>query len=171
MTTNTLPAAARAQADPLSVHLPSLLDPALVEQALDMAAPLIFAALNEPAVSAERVLHLVVAEQTRSRFEEAVLAERSFGDAAAWGADYRGFARAKARLAWRTSLDTRQVQQHAPHLLRAGDTLLWGSACRDGLIVAASGAQPWFDEAFSGIVVELVRALTQARRRSLRQHE
>jgi hypothetical protein len=158
-------------ADPLSVHF-SLLDGSLVERAFDLASPLIEAALDTPDVSADRFLHVVVVDPDPPRFDDAVLAERSFGHAAtSGGVDYRGFARAKAQLAWRTSLDTRQVQQSAPHLLRAGDTLLWGSACRDGLIVAASGAQPWFDEAFSGVVLELVRALVQARRRALRSHE
>jgi hypothetical protein len=162
--------AAPITADPLSAHF-SLLDGRLVDRAFDLASPLIGAALDQPDVSGDRVLHVVVVDPDPPRFDDAVLAERSFGRAITSGVDYQGLARAKAQLAWRTSLDTRQVQQSAPHLLRAGDTLLWGSACRDGLIVAASGAQPWFDEAFSGVVLELVRALVQARRRALRSHE
>jgi hypothetical protein len=158
-------------ADPLSAHF-TLLDDGLVERAFDLASPLIEATLDQPDVSADRVLHVVVVDPDPPRFDDAVLAERRFGHAlTSGGVDYRGFARAKAQLAWRTSLDTRQVQHNAPHLLRAGDTLLWGSACRDGLIVAASGAQPWFDEAFSGVILELVRALVHARRRALRAHE
>ncbi len=157
-------------AEPFSAHAP-LLDSDLVEQAFDLASPLIEVALDQPTVSGEQVLHIVVADAAQPNFDDAVLAERKFGRPPASGTDYRAFARAKAHLAWRTSLDTRHIQQHAPHLLLAGDTLLWGSACRDGLIVAASGAHPWFDEAFSGVVLELLRALAQARRRALRAHE
>jgi hypothetical protein len=156
--------------DPLSAHV-SLLDASLVEQAFDLASPLIEAAIERPAVSADRVLHMVVVDPSLPSFDDAIVAERSFGHSTSTGVDYPGFARAKAQLAWRTSIDTRQVQHNAPHLLRTGDTLLWGSACRDGVIVAASGAQPWFDEAFSGVVLELVRALAQVKRRGLRSHE
>lgn len=166
-------AAAGGSADPFSVHLPELLDAASISRAFELAAPLINAALTDSRISSEGVLYVVVAKPGTATedFDRAVVAEHSFGSAAVLGTDYRSFARAKARLCWRTSRDTRQVQQQAPHLLQAGDTLLWGSACRDGLIVAASGAQPWFDEAFSGIVLELLLALTQARRRVLRAHE
>jgi hypothetical protein len=141
-----------------------VLDAAVVEQALDLARPTIEAALAAPRVSGERVLHVVVMDPQRApangcNFDDAVLAERAFGAPRPWGADYREFARAKARLAWRLQADTRWVHEQAPHLLRAGDTTLWGSACRDGLIVAASGAHPWFDEALCGVVLALLRGL------------
>ena len=101
-------------------------------------------------------------------FEAAVLYEHSIGDPSKWGADYRGFARAKAALAWRGERDTHWIQEHAPHLLQEGDSLLWGSVCRSGLIVAASGAHPWYDEAFSGIVWSLLVAVSQDRARAAR---
>lgn len=167
------PAAALTRVDdPFSVSAERLLDRALAEQALDLAQPLIEHAIAQPGISGERVLHVVVADPDgRASFDEAVLAERSFGAPPPWGADYRGFARAKARLAWRTGLDTRLVHQQSPHLLRAGDTLLWGSALREGILVASSGAHPWFDEALCGSVLELLRALAQARRRQMRAME
>ncbi|MCU0950021.1 MAG: hypothetical protein MUC68_02905 [Burkholderiaceae bacterium] len=165
------PAAALARVDaPLSVPTERLFDHALAEQALDLARPLIEHAIAQPGISGERVLHVVVVDPAeRGGFDAALRAERSFGASPPWGADYRGFARAKAQLAWRTGMDTRQVQHAAPHLLRAGDTLLWGSALRDGILVAASGAHPWFDEAMCASVLELIRALAQARRRQFGQ--
>jgi hypothetical protein len=48
-----------------------------------------------------------------------------------------------------------------PHLLQSGDTTLWGSAVIDGIVVATSGAQPWYDEAFSALVALAFRAFAK----------
>jgi hypothetical protein len=53
-------------------------------------------------------------------------------------------------------------------MLRMGDSLLWGGVCRDGLIVAASGAHPWFDEAFSNMVAGFLIAIAHERARGAR---
>jgi hypothetical protein len=151
------------------------LDAALAARALDLAAPSIERLLAEPAASGERLLHVVVLNPVLdpralqpTAFERAILIERSFGRPPPWGADYRGFALAKARLAWRLQRDTRWVQEQAPHLLTTGDSVLWGSAVEDGLIVAASGAHPWFDEACCRIVLALLRGLVLERVRGQR---
>ncbi len=142
------------------------LDAALAARALDLAAPSIERLLVEPGASGEALLHVVVLDPRvppPGDFERAILVERSFGQPPPWGADYRGFALGKARLAWRLQRDTRWVQEQAPHLLEEGDSALWGSACEDGLIVAASGAHPWFDEACCRIVIALLRGLVLER--------
>lgn len=141
-----------------------LLDAALVARAFDLAAASIERVLVQPRASGERLLHVVVLDPQvvpPAPFEGVVLAERSFGQPPPWQADYRSFALAKARLAWRLQRDTRWVHQQAPHLLVGGDTTLWGSCWRDGLVVAASGAQPWFDEACSELVASLIVALAR----------
>lgn len=143
-----------------------LLDAALADHALDLAAASIESVLAEPGASGERLLHVVILDPRVCAAAAAVptiLTERSFGRPPPWGADYRGFALAKARLCWRLQRDSRWVQQQAPHLLDRGDTTLWGSCCRDGLILAASGAQPWFDEACCDLVASLIIALARAR--------
>ena len=143
-----------------------MLDAALAVHALDLATPAIERLLREPDASGEELLHVVVLDPRvlpPGPFDSAVLVERSFGRAPPWGADYRSFARAKAQLAWRLQRDSRWVQEQAPYLLDEGDTVLWGSSCRDGLIVAASGAQPWFDEACCEMVAAIIRALVQQR--------
>jgi hypothetical protein len=53
------------------------------------------------------------------------------------------------------------VQQHKPHLLTEGDSLLWGGVVMHDFIVAVSGADPWFDEAFAGSIVMFLRALAK----------
>lgn len=150
-----------------------LVDEAMAAEAVRLALPSIETALKRPGVSGEGVLHLVVmdplARPGDAAFGEAVLYEHSVGDPATWGADYRAFAREKAALAWRSGCDTHVLQEARPHLLRPGDTLLWGSVVRDGLVVAASGAHPWFDEACANIVAGFLLALAQERARRARE--
>jgi hypothetical protein len=142
------------------------------EAAIELALPSVRAALARQEVSGEGVLHIVVMDpcvRPPDAFDAAVLAERSVGDPARWGADYRRFARAKAELGWRHARDTRELQEAAPHLIERGDTLLWGSAWRDGIVVAASGAHPWYDEAFSHTVAAFLVAIAHDKARALRR--
>ncbi len=155
-----------------AVRRTSLVDESMAREAIDLALPSIERALGREGVSGERVLHVVVMDPAAQPgdvpFEQAILCERSVGDRGTWRADYRSFARAKAALAWRARSDTHLIQELRPHLLRPGDTLLWGGVWRDGLVVAASGAHPWFDEAFSNAVAGFVLALAQERARAAR---
>lgn len=155
------------------VETNGVLDRTAAEEAVRLALPSIQAALQRPGVSGEGVLHIVIvdphARPRETTFESAVLYEHSVGDPASWGADYRSFARAKAELAWRRGCDTHVIQELRPHLLQHGDTLLWGGVCRDGLVVGASGAHPWFDEAFAAIVAGFLTALAHERARAARE--
>jgi hypothetical protein len=149
----------------------SLVDATLVAEAVALAEPTLRALLARSGVSGERVLHIVVVDPCSNPAgggEARVLHEHSIGDPARWGADYAGFARAKARLAWRLGRDAQAIQDDMPHLLARGDTLLGGAIVRKGLVVGASGAHPWFDAACAGIVADLVLALAQQRARDLR---
>ncbi len=142
-------------------------------EAVEMALPSIEKVLQREGVSGERVLHLVVMDPTAHPgavpFEDAILYEHSVGDPRKWQADYRSFARAKAELAWRSGSDTHTLQELRPHLLVQGDSLLWGSVCRDGVVVGASGAHPWFDEAFANAVAGFLLAIAQERARAARE--
>lgn len=137
------------------------------EAAVQMSLPLIHEAMKRKEVGESGFLYLVVMDPVRtpanSSFEEAVLYEYSVGDQAKWDADYAAFARAKARVAWRTGYDGHLVQELRPHLLTARDTVLWGSVVVDGIVVSASGANPWYDEAFAGTVAMCLRAMAKAR--------
>jgi hypothetical protein len=124
---------------------------------------MIEAALRDPAVSGLGVLHLVLLDPTRGpdrfSFDEAVTHEHSIGDRDRWDVDYAAYARGKARLSWQHGMDSRRLQALSPHRLQAGDSLLWGGVWLDGLVVAASGALPAWDEAFSLAVAGLWRSL------------
>jgi hypothetical protein len=101
-------------------------------------------------------LHVVVLNPCVPFVEGAdlpILFEYSIGKRSDWerwnGQTFDDFARAKAKLSWRTGLPSREVVLNQPHLLRPRDPRLWGSSVFGGVVSAASGAQPFFDEMFS----------------------
>jgi hypothetical protein len=138
-------------------------DAAAARQAVALALPMIDAQLRDPAVSGLGVLHLVLMDPALTpahcSFEDAVLHEQSIGDRDRWDVDYAAYARAKARLSWRHGMDSRRLQALQPHRLTQGESLLWGGVCLDGIVVAASGAMPQWDEAFSLAVAGNLRAI------------
>lgn len=137
-------------------------------RAVELAMPMIEAGLGDRKIVGSGFLYLVVMDPGlppgAAGFDEAILYEHAFGDRSSWDADYAAFARGKARLSWSTGLDSQRLQSASPHLLKAGDSLLWGSVWLDGIVVAASGAFPWFDEVYAGTVAFWLRALAKAAR-------
>ena len=92
-------------------------------------------------------------------FEQAVLFEQAFGDKDDWDHDYMGIALAKARLTRKYELPTQILIERRPYLLKAHDVRWFGSAFKDGIVVAASGVQPWFDQAISEMVASMCQGL------------
>lgn len=136
------------------------------EKAVCLALPMIQEAMKHKEVGESGFLYIVVMDPllgpTTCSFEEAILYEHAIGDREKWDADYAAFARAKARVAWRTGLDSHLVQELRPHLLAERDTVLWGSVVVDGIVVGVSGANAWYDEAFAGTVAMCLRAVAKA---------
>lgn len=141
---------------------------ATARRAVAMTAPMIEMQMMDRAVVGSGFLYIVVMDPGRppgvAAFEDAVLYEQAFGDRTKWDADYAAFARTKARLSWSMGRDASLVQQVLPHLLCPGDTVLSGAVCLDGIVVAASGAFPVFDEMFAGAVAVCIRALARQAR-------
>ena len=135
-------------------------------KAVELALPMIQNAVDSKLIGESGFLYIVVMKPgvtpATSSFEEAILYEHAIGDTSKWDADYRGFALAKAKVAWKTGLDGHTVQELKPHLLEAGDTTLWGSIVLDDIVVAVSGADPWYDEAIAGTVAFCLRAQAKA---------
>lgn len=140
---------------------------AAARQAIDMALPMIEPAMRDPSVCGSGFLVIVVLDPGitpgHAAFDDAVLVEHCIGDRNRWDADYAGFARAKAKLAWTHGVDSCSVQNMRAHALREGDSLLWGSVCLDGIVVGVSGAEAWWDEAFATAVAANLRAIAKAR--------
>jgi hypothetical protein len=143
------------------------LDRQTARRAVDELLGFIGQAMTRAEVGESGFLHLVVMDPALRHgdvaFEDAILHEHSIGDRALWDADYQAFARAKARLCWASGFDSHAVQALYPYLLREGDTTLWGSANVDGIVVAVSGANPWYDEAFARILGSWLKAAAMAR--------
>ncbi len=59
--------------------------------------------------------------------------------------DYRKIALSKAMQAWRVEMPNAFIQSFAPALIEEGDTPYAGSFVYNGLVVAVSGLQPYFD--------------------------
>ena len=138
-----------------------------VESSLDALAPTVARLTADPSISAEHALHVVVmdpARDARTSFEDAILAERSFGDVERWDADCRGYARAKARVSWRERRTLRTLLTQCPERLQDDDIRVEGAVRSGAWIVGASGAQPWYDHAFASMAIGLFEAaLAQAR--------
>ena len=153
----------------------ALVDRETAQRAIDLALPVLEASTRDERINQGGFMHVVVMDPARTpmnaSFEEAILYEQSIGGRRQdWDADYAGFARAKARISWQHGADSFRVQTAEPYRLRPGDTTLWGSVCLDGIVVAVSGGEAEFDEAFSGMVAMLIRALAkQALRQTPRQ--
>jgi len=142
-------------------------DQATANEAITMALPMIKTAIQDRSVCGAGFLCIVVLDPAKTPahadFEQAVLVEHAVGGREKWDADYAAFARAKARLSWQHGLDSHRLQTSAPHLLRPGESLLWGGVCLDGIVVGVSGAFPWYDEAFATAVAANVRAIAKRR--------
>jgi hypothetical protein len=148
------------------------IDQEAARQAVAVLLPSIEAAIRQPQVSGLGVLHLVVlnpaVRAAEASFDEALLHEQSVGDRAKWDVDYAAYARAKARLSWRHGMDSRRLQLLEPHRLAGDESQVWGGVWLDGIVVAASGAQPIWDEAFALGVAGALRSLAWERAQAAR---
>ncbi|MBA3596640.1 MAG: hypothetical protein H0W40_04585 [Methylibium sp.] len=142
-------------------------------EALRLALPMIEPLMSDETICGSGFLYIVIMDPALApadaRFEAAVLLEHAVGDRTRWDADYAAFALAKARVSWRSGQDSHRVQTAQPQSLRAGDSLLWGSVCLDGIVVAVSGAHPWYDEAFAMCIAANLRAIAKGRHAQARE--
>jgi hypothetical protein len=143
-------------------------DEATARDAVDLARPMLEAARLNPAICGTASLCVVIMDPAMqpgcgASFDDAVLLEEAIGDRSLWDADYAFVARAKARCAWRHQQDGKSLQGLRAHQLSEGDSLLRGAVCRDGIVVAVSGALPWYDEAMAATVAACLQALADQR--------
>lgn len=131
--------------------------------AVELCLPTIHSAMQSREAGASGFLYIVIMQPgstpAEGDFKDAILYEHAVGDTSEWDADYDVFARGKAEVSWRTGMDSRLVRETRPHLLSKGDSLLQGGVVLHDHVVAVSGADPWFDEAFAGAVILTLRAL------------
>ncbi len=70
-------------------------------------------------------------------------------------------ARSKAQIHFRSGRPSAEFQARRAHSLMVGDTIWGGSAEHEGIIVAASGVQGYYDETIAGMVASILWGLCQ----------
>lgn len=89
-----------------------------------------------------------------------ILAVASVGEPENWSGPYDKIAESKFNLTVETGMPTRKGQLLYPELMEgAGNTYYWGSWIDGGIVVACSGVDPEWDEAFSKMGCGFVRAM------------
>ena len=140
-------------------------DQITARHAVELCLPMIDAAMGSREAGASGFLYIVIMKPgftpADGSFQDAILYEHAVGDTSKWDADYGMYARGKAEVSWRTGVDSDIARQCKPYLLAEGDSTLCGGVVLHDMVVAVSGADPWFDEAFAGAVIMCLRALTK----------
>ncbi len=143
-----------------------LLDAGMCVKAVDMAMPSIDALMKNGTFRQPQMCIVVgnplipAGSMPRHEFtSNGILYERALGNKKQWKNGYDVFAKEKAYLSWKHRMTTQQIQTLCPHLLERGDILYYGSAFYDGIVVAASGVDPFHDEMVSWWVLAAIRAL------------
>lgn len=135
----------------------------IAEAAFEIIKPSVQKLLKERAVRED--MHIVVMNPTikpwEGSFEDAVLAEFSTTDKSGWANTYDVFALGKAKQAWRDGRDNVSKHLLSPATLKDGDVAFYGSFDYEGVIVAASGVEAWFDQLVSGWMALTIQQLCQ----------
>jgi len=88
------------------------------------------------------------------------LTRLEFGSTDEWTAPYDEIAESKFNMTVEHQKPTREIQLMYPELAEGkGNTYYWGSWIDGGIVVACSGVDPEWDEAFSKMVVAVIRAM------------
>lgn len=101
-------------------------------------------------------------------YENAVLAEKSFGNRETWEHPYDERAHAKAKLSWRTALDIHVVLQFRPDLLQEKDVLYRGGIWFNGAAVACSGVEAEYGEMFARWIAAAIYGVAARRLEEVR---
>lgn len=136
----------------------------LAKVAIEVLTPSIKKLLSEKAKRED--MHIVVMNPTlkpwECSFEEAILYEHSMTDKKTWANPFDEIAREKAQQAWRDGRSNKHKHLYSPATLKSGDCAYYGSFDYEGVIVASSGVEPWFDVLVSGWVALTIQQLAQA---------
>lgn len=109
------------------------------------------------------IVVLVPGMRTRGKYPEGyqiepvVMLIEHFGHENDWEHPYGEIALCKALKEWHGR--AADGPSNLPHLLFPGDTPYWASVKRQGIVVAASGVEPWFDRLAAGMVADVLIAL------------
>lgn len=133
-----------------------------MRRAINIVLPIIMALMKDGTMKRSQMSINVLDPGKRfgdCELEEAILCTVAIGCRENWDGDYKEIAEGKSLISWRTGLPTQIVQERCPHLLVNEDVKWYGNAVLDGIIVSASGVEPWFDQMVSEMIASVCRAL------------
>lgn len=141
----------------------AILNRDLVEHAFESIRPAVSLLLRDAMPDRVGVAVVVAATEainpkfrsTGGTFRRACYLVSAIGDIAASPYPNIEIALSKAELSARTGRPTASLP---PHYLRPGDTVYWGSAVLDGIVVACAGLEPRHDEMIAYWVAAAVQA-------------
>lgn len=136
---------------------------AFAKSAVRICLPSIEALLKN--FGTRQTIHIVVMDPTKhpwdSTFKDAIVYEHTVGERKDWQRDYQAIARGKAKQAWQQGQPNILSRMLGAATLEAGDTVYWGSFVWYGVVVAASGIQPWFDMLVSSWIALTMQQVAQ----------
>lgn len=147
---------------------PCFLTMEINEQAVNIVLTAVMSTYGDPTQCFSRFLkrlacHIVILvpgvsmdEHKDFQLEPKILFEKSVNPKN-WSAHYDQIAKSKALQLWYDKNDGRT--DIMPHLLFKGDSPYYGAVKREGIVVACSGVQPWFDRMISGMIADMIIAL------------
>ncbi len=147
------------------VHTPKFLTAGLATQVLSEVAEFMTKSdshLHTAALLSRPMFHIVLfvpqvnGEGWNTLSKPFMLAEHSEGERGNWPYPFAEIAYSKALQCWHERNDDRT--DIMPHLLVSGEAPFWGAVKRQGIVVACSGVQPYFDKMIAGIVADMVIA-------------
>ena len=141
----------------------------LAEQALALALPTI-EALMESHTSRKLMGIVMLGPSGEIVLERGIGPDADRPEFAELLQTFGAIACSKAEIHFRTGRPSREVHDRAPHLLLVGDTVYGGSAAYEGLIVAGSGVQDYFDETIAAILAAAFWGLIKERQARYRDH-
>lgn len=78
--------------------------------------------------------------------------------------DFTAIAESKCYISWRYGISSRRIQAEMPYFLDLHDTSYYGSVNYDGLAVACSGVQQYYDEMLALQIAAACRAIAMVKR-------
>ena len=134
----------------------------VVEKAVDILRPCIKEFLRSHtkrqhlAIVVTAVEAINPPDPLRVSFKERCYLVDAIGDSDERLDTYTTVALSKAEMSVRTGKGTHELQ---PQYRRTGDTLYSGSVVTNGIVVACSGVQGYFDEAIAGMIAAMIQGL------------
>jgi hypothetical protein len=142
----------------MATKIPGILTVEMAAFAIDTLHSTIISEYVRKGIFKRADMHIVVMNPVmpypQYAFKDAVLYSYSYGIKDLWEHPYDLIAYKKAEQSWITGKDGITLQQLAPHLMAVGDTPWYGSVNRDGMIVAVSGVQSYFDTLIAGWIAD-----------------